>query len=109
MNTGETPAVSKNGLITTIASSIDGKVNYALEGSVFVGGAVIQWLRDEMRFFSSAKDADLSRLKTTFVGRGLFCAVLYGNGRSPLGYVRQRFCIRTYKRYDKGTYNTRCP
>lgn len=58
MNTGETPAVSKNGLITTIASSIDGKVNYALEGSVFVGGAVIQWLRDEMRFFSSAKDAD---------------------------------------------------
>ena len=58
MNTGETPAFSKNGLITTIASSIGGKVSYALEGSVFVGGAVIQWLRDEMRFFSSAKDAD---------------------------------------------------
>ena len=58
MNTGDTPSVSQNGLITTIASSIDGKVNYALEGSVFVGGAVIQWLRDEMRFFSSACDAD---------------------------------------------------
>lgn len=58
MNTGETPTFSKNGLITTIASSIGGKVSYALEGSVFVGGAVIQWLRDEMRFFSSAKDAD---------------------------------------------------
>lgn len=58
MNTGDTPSISSNGLITTIASSIDGKVNYALEGSVFVGGAVIQWLRDEMRFFSSACDAD---------------------------------------------------
>ena len=58
MNTGNKPAASRNGLITTIASSIDGNVNYALEGSVFVGGAVIQWLRDEMRFFSSAKDAD---------------------------------------------------
>ena len=58
MNTGDTPSFSQNGLITTIASSIDGKVSYALEGSVFVGGAVIQWLRDEMRFFSSAKDSD---------------------------------------------------
>lgn len=58
MNTGDKPSVSQNGLITTIASSIGGKVNYALEGSVFVGGAVIQWLRDEMRFFSSAKDSD---------------------------------------------------
>ena len=58
MNTGDKPSISNNGLITTIASSIDGKVNYALEGSVFVGGAVIQWLRDEMRFFSSACDAD---------------------------------------------------
>ena len=58
MNTGDCPFVSQNGLITTIASSIDGKVSYALEGSVFVGGAVIQWLRDEMRFFSSACDAD---------------------------------------------------
>ena len=58
MNTGDKPSISSNGLITTIASSIDGKANYALEGSVFVGGAVIQWLRDEMRFFSSACDAD---------------------------------------------------
>lgn len=58
MNTGDKPTYSKNGLITTIASAIDGKITYALEGSVFVGGAVIQWLRDEMRFFSSAKDSD---------------------------------------------------
>ena len=58
MNTGTKPAESKNGLITTIACAMDGEVTYALEGSVFVGGAVIQWLRDKMRFFSSAQDAD---------------------------------------------------
>ena len=58
MNTGETPCESKNGLLTTIAIGLDGKVQYALEGSVFVGGAVIQWLRDEMRFFTDSRDAE---------------------------------------------------
>ena len=46
INTGEKPVVSHNGLVTTIAWGLDGKVNYALEGSVFVCGAAIQWLRD---------------------------------------------------------------
>ena len=46
MNTGETPVTSRNGLVTTIACGPDGKVNYALEGSIFVAGAAIQWLRD---------------------------------------------------------------
>lgn len=54
MNTGDKPFMSKNGLITTIGIGLDGKVEYALEGSVFVGGAVIQWLRDEMRFLRRA-------------------------------------------------------
>ena len=58
MNTGGTMIRSKNGLITTIAYGLNGKVAYALEGSVFVGGAVIQWLRDKMRFFSESPDAD---------------------------------------------------
>lgn len=58
MNTGDEFVTSKNGLVTIIAYGLDGKVTYALEGSVFVGGAVIQWLRDEMRFFTSAPDAD---------------------------------------------------
>ena len=58
MNTGETPCESRNGLITTIAVGLNGKVQYALEGSVFVGGAVIQWLRDEMRFFTESRDAE---------------------------------------------------
>ena len=58
MNTGTTPCESKNGLLTTIAIGLNGGVQYALEGSVFVGGAVIQWLRDEMRFFTDSRDAE---------------------------------------------------
>ena len=58
MNTGETPIFSKNGLVTTIAWGLDGKVSYALEGSIFVAGAAIQWLRDELRFIESAADSE---------------------------------------------------
>jgi len=58
VNTGETCCESHNGLIATIASGRDGKIQYALEGSVFVGGAVIQWLRDELRFFPDSGDAE---------------------------------------------------
>ena len=58
MNTGSEPCVSQNGLLTTIAASLPGDLRYVLEGSVFVGGAVIQWLRDELRLFDEAPDAD---------------------------------------------------
>lgn len=58
MNTGETPVYSKNGLVTTIAWGLDGKVNYALEGSIFVAGAAIQWLRDEMKLIDSSPDSE---------------------------------------------------
>ena len=58
MNTGETPVFSRNGLVTTIAWGLDGKVTYALEGSIFVAGAAIQWLRDEMRLIDSADDSE---------------------------------------------------
>ena len=58
MNTGEKPVFSENGLVTTIAWGIDGKVNYALEGSIFVAGAAIQWLRDELRLIDSAADTE---------------------------------------------------
>lgn len=58
MNTGNTPVFSKNGLITTIAWGIDGSVTYALEGSIFVAGASIQWLRDEMRLIDSSGDSE---------------------------------------------------
>lgn len=58
MNTGEKPVFSNNGLVTTIAWGLDGKVNYALEGSIFVAGAAIQWLRDELRVLDSAADSE---------------------------------------------------
>ena len=58
MNTGEKPIRSKNGLVTTIAATKEGTINYALEGSVFVAGASIQWLRDGMRMFKEAKQSE---------------------------------------------------
>lgn len=58
MNTGEKPVFSENGLVTTIAWGLDGKVTYALEGSIFVAGAAIQWLRDEMRLIDSSADSE---------------------------------------------------
>ena len=58
MNTGEELCRSQNGLVTTIAVSLKGRVQYALEGSVFVGGAVIQWIRDGLRFITESRDAE---------------------------------------------------
>lgn len=58
MNTGEEPQYSDNGLLTTIAWGLDDKVNYALEGSVFIAGASVQWLRDGLKFFDSASDSE---------------------------------------------------
>ncbi|WP_291959648.1 glycerol kinase GlpK [Maribacter sp.] len=58
MNTGEKPQFSKNGLLTTIAYGLDGKVNYALEGSIFIAGAAIQWLRDGLELIKDAKETE---------------------------------------------------
>ena len=58
MNTGEKPVFSKNGLVTTIAWGVDGKVEYALEGSIFVAGSAIQWLRDQLKVVDSAPDSE---------------------------------------------------
>ena len=68
MNTGERLYRSNNGLLSTIAISLDGKVQYALEGSVFVGGAVIQWVRDELRFIGEARDAEYYASKVPDTG-----------------------------------------
>ncbi len=58
MNTGSTPILSNNQLLTTVAWGLDGQVTYALEGSIFVAGAAIQWLRDELKFIDSAADSE---------------------------------------------------
>ena len=57
MNTGETPVESHNGLVTTIAAGLPGKIQYALEGSIFVAGAAIQWLRDQLDVLTSARES----------------------------------------------------
>ena len=63
MNTGDTAYTSQNGLVTTIAASVGDKINYALEGSVFVGGAVVQWLRDELKLVEKSSDTEKYALK----------------------------------------------
>ena len=90
MNTGEKPVFSKNGLVTTIAWGLDGKVKYALEGSIFVAGAAIQWLRDEMQ-------SDRFRRRFRLYGeegarhQRLLCGSrVHGAGGPLLGSVRQR-------------------
>ena len=59
MNTGEKPVASKNGLVTTIAWGVDGKVEYALEGSIFVAGAAIQWLRDQLGLIRDSAESEV--------------------------------------------------
>ena len=80
LNTGQKAAASQSGLITTIASGIGGKITYALEGSVFVGGAVIQWLRDEMRFITESRDAEYYALKMPDTGGVYFVPAFTGMG-----------------------------
>ena len=68
MNTGEEPVKSENGLLTTIACGIDGKVTYALEGSVFMAGASVQWLRDELGLVRDAADTEYFASKVEDTG-----------------------------------------
>ena len=97
MNTGEEMVQSKNGLVTTIAIGLNGKVQYALEGSIFVGGAVVQWLRDELRLVGESKDTEYFARKvkdnggvyvvTAFVGLGAPYWDMYARG-AILGLTR---------------------
>ena len=90
MNTGDELIKSKNGLLSTIAIGIDNKVQYALEGSVFVGGAVVQWLRDELELINNAADTEICAKKVkdnggvylvpAFVGLGAPYWDMYARG-----------------------------
>lgn len=92
MNTGDEIVESKNGLITTIAACINGKVSYALEGSVFVAGAVIQWLRDEMRFITESSDAEYYASKVKDTG-GVYMVPAFTGLGSPHWDMYARGCI----------------
>ena len=80
MNTGEEPQITDSGLITTVAWGIDGKVTYALEGSVFVCGAAIQWLRDGLKLIDSAADSEYYAKKVTDSGGVLVVPAFAGLG-----------------------------
>jgi len=80
MNTGETPVKSKNKMLTTIAWKINGKTTYALEGSVFIGGALIQWLRDGLNLVESAKDIEQLAETVDSNGGVTFISALTGLG-----------------------------
>ena len=97
MNTGSNMILSKNGLLTTIAWNIDNKLEYALEGSIFMGGATIQWLRDELKLIDEAKDSEYYATKVSdsngvfvvpaFVGMGAPYWDMYARG-TILGLTR---------------------
>ncbi len=102
MNTGEKPVLSENGLVTTVAWGLDGKVNYALEGSIFVAGAAIQWLRDELHLLEDASDSEYMAQKVQGHERLLCRAGLYRSGCAPLGSVRaRRYCGADPRRQQK--------
>lgn len=118
MNTGDEPVSSKNGLVTTIAWGLGGKITYALEGSIFVAGAAIQWLRDELKLISSAAETEgLCKevpdtcgvyLVPAFVGlgapywdpyaRGVLAGLTRGANRSHI--VRATVESMAYQTYD---------
>jgi glycerol kinase len=92
MNTGGDPCESRNGLLTTIAASLPGAVRYALEGSVFVGGAVIQWLRDEMRFIAESADSEYYAGKVADTG-GVYLVPAFTGLGAPYWDMYARGCI----------------
>jgi len=92
MNTGDTPYTSKNGLLTTIAIGMDGQVQYALEGSVFVGGAVIQWIRDELRFIAESRDAEYYAQKVEDTG-GVYLVPAFAGLGAPYWDMYARGCL----------------
>ncbi len=118
MNTGENPVVSEHGLLTTLAASAGKKVQYALEGSVFVAGAAIQWLRDEMGLIQTAAESEQCCLAVedsggvyvvpAFTGlgapywdadaRGIICGLTRGAGRNHI--VRAAVESLAYQVYD---------
>lgn len=92
MNTGDTPCKSKNGLLTTIAIGLNKKVQYALEGSVFVGGAVVQWLRDGLHFIDESCDVEYYAGKVKDTG-GVYLVPAFTGLGAPYWDMGARGCI----------------
>lgn len=92
MNTGDKPVESKHGLITTIAAGSDDQLHYALEGSVFTGGAIVQWLRDEMRLIrSSSQSEDYARMVNDT--NGVYIVPAFSGMDAPYWNPYARGCV----------------
>ena len=92
MNTGDKPVESKHGLITTIAAESDDQLHYALEGSVFTGGAIVQWLRDEMRLIrSSSQSEDYARMVNDT--NGVYIVPAFSGMGAPYWNPYARGCV----------------
>ena len=92
MNTGDKPVESKHGLITTIAAGRDDQLHYALEGSVFTGGAIVQWLRDEMRLIrSSSQSEDYARMVNDT--NGVYIVPAFSGMGAPYWNPYARGCV----------------
>lgn len=92
MNTGDKPVESKHGLITTIAAGSDDQLHYALEGSVFTGGAIVQWLRDEMRLIrSSSQSEDYARIVNDT--NGVYIVPVFSGMGAPYWNPYARGCV----------------
>ena len=92
MNTGDKPVESKHGLITTIAAGSDDQLHYALEGSVFTGGAIVQWLRDEMRLIrSSSQSEDYARMVNDT--NGVYIVPAFSGMGAPYWNPYARGCV----------------
>lgn len=92
MNTGDKPVDSKHGLITTIAAESDDQLHYALEGSVFTGGAIVQWLRDEMRLIrSSSQSEDYARIVNDT--NGVYIVPAFSGMGAPYWNPYARGCV----------------
>jgi glycerol kinase len=92
MNTGTDAVASGHGLLTTIAAGFDDKVQYALEGSVFTGGAVIQWLRDEMKIITDSADSEYFASKVDSTG-GVYIVPAFTGLGAPYWDMYARGCI----------------
>lgn len=103
MNTGDDPIDSQNGLLTTIAVGRKNKIQYALEGSVFVGGAVIQWLRDEMRLITDSCDAEYFAQKVSDTG-GVYLVPAFTGLGAPYWDMYARGCIMGLTRGTKRSH-----
>ena len=92
MNTGHTPVASKRGLLTTLAATVGKKPEYALEGSVFIGGAVIQWLRDELHLIDQSSDSEYfaSKVKDS---AGMYLVPAFTGLGTPYWNPNARGCI----------------